>query len=129
MREIVNQQVEKVKTHIQENQKFYIGVGVGISVAVIVTIILKKNSGSAIYQGVALNVKSPLVANTLNVTIPKAGNSGNIIQCDQTGVVYPSQNVAARALGISPGNLSKHLTGHEARTFGYTFTKLVDGGE
>jgi hypothetical protein len=125
----MNQYVSKVKMHVQENQDLYIGAGVGIVVTTVVVLVLKQNSGSSITQGLAINVRSPLTANTINVTIPKAGNSGNIIQCEQTGTVYASQNAAAKALDIPAPSISKHLGGLTPHVRGLTFTKLLDGGE
>lgn len=56
------------------------------------------------------------------------GNSGNIIKDVTTGTIYPSQNAAAKALGIRADSISKHLSGKNSDAAGHVFEKLIDGG-
>lgn len=118
--------LEKCKTHFQENKIVYIILGVGVLVGVVIfqnQKLVKVNSwGVGIY-------KSPVTNNSIvNVVIPPRGNSGNAIQDNLTTIIYPSQNLAAKELGLNPGNLSSHLSGKNSSVAGRTFTKLTENG-
>lgn len=47
--------------------------------------------------------------NVLLAAQPDAPKTGKHILCIETGIVYASQSIAARELGISTGDVSKHL--------------------
>lgn len=128
-------QRDKIKTHFQENKNVYIAVGVTAVVAVAGTLIFVKfkNDHVAVTQQAAqkalVNWKPTIHQEQIvQVVIPPRGNAGNAIQCDQTGTIFPSQNLAAKDMGLSAGNLSSHLTGKNDSVDGWTFTKLTENG-
>jgi len=127
----MNTKVEKIKNHFKENKKLYIGLGIGAVVGVAGTIIFKKNDGNqAIVDSFKLvNWKSPHTSQLIQVAIPRRGNSGNAIQCDQTGTIFPSQNLAAKEMDLNAGNLSQQLNGKIPSVNGFTFTKLTESGD
>jgi hypothetical protein len=117
----MNERIEKIKQHFKDNKVVYI-VGVGCTT-------LGAVSTLAI-------VSSPLVSNrliqvltyksnqTLEVFIEALGDPGNIIQDTTTGIIYASQNQAAKELGVLPSRISEHLQGKLPNVKGHTLTKL-----
>lgn len=122
--------IEKVKTHVKENKKLYIGIGIGVAVGVTVTVILAKTDVINITDSFKLELgtikyKSPTTTNNIVVTeLARRGHPGNMIMCNETGEVFASQNRAAELLGLSPSNLSQHLKGRQPSVSGFTFTNL-----
>jgi hypothetical protein len=124
--------VAKIKKHFRDNKGTYIGVGAGIVVgaAAATVLILKQLEGNtAIVDSYNLiKYKSPHTSQLIQVLIPPRGNAGNAIQCNETGTIYPSQNLAAQELGLSAGNLTAHLKGDIPKIKGLSFTKLTENG-
>ncbi|WKW86840.1 hypothetical protein SEA_CONLEY_54 [Gordonia phage Conley] len=123
---------DKVKTHIQENKKVYIvgGVIVGGSAALAGAYILGTKTSPkevenlvapSIRQNAGLIWKSPP---TIEVHIEALGDPGNIIQDLTTGKIYASQNQAAKAVGATASQISKHLAGQTNFVNGHEFVKL-----
>ena len=115
-----------VKHHFRKYQTIYMfagGIVLGAVSGVLLSRVILKNAGFVIHandnQGV-INVARQIV-------IEAAGNSGNVIKDLTTGIVYPSQNAAAKALGLDPSMLSKHLSGRDSHIMGHVFEKLIDG--
>jgi hypothetical protein len=126
----MNQRIEKMKTHLRENKKVYVTGSVCLLVGAATALVLTRNGNKATIDSWKLiNWKSPHTSQTIQVLIPPRGNSGNAIQCDLTGAIYPSQNFAAKELKLNPGNLSSHLNGKKDSVKGMTFTKLTENGE
>ena len=61
---------------------------------------------------------------TLEVHIEALGDPGNIIQDTTTGIIYASQNQAARELDVHPSVISRHLNGLLPTVKGHTLAKL-----
>lgn len=57
-------------------------------------------------------------------SVARRGHPGNVIQCNETGKVYASQNLAAHILNIDPAELSQHMRGKRHHAGGLTFTKI-----
>jgi hypothetical protein len=56
----------------------------------------------------------------------RVGHPGYIIQCDQTGEIFPSIFRASQVMGVARGSMSKHINGKMKSVRGYTFTKIGD---
>jgi len=124
----MNERLEKVKQHFVDHRELYIGIGVGIAVTVAGVSIFELVDGKNIISQKAIAVwKSTITQIATQIYIKAPGNSGNVIQDLATGIVYPSQNAAAEALGISKYNVSKHLNGKLPNAEGRIFKKLIDG--
>jgi hypothetical protein len=126
----MNAKLEKIKQHLVENKRVYIAAGVGMVVGIViggVTVYLLKN-GNAVPQisQKAIGIWNTQVATLITIDAP--GNSGNVIQDLSTGIIYPSQNAAAKALDIDKANISKHLSGIFPNAEGHIFKKIIDGG-
>lgn len=120
---------EKAKAHFKKNKNVYIGTGVGIVVGGMVVFVLKSGVNKATIDSFKLiNWKSPHTSQTIQVTIPRMGNSGNAVQCLENGVIYPSQNAAAKALNLNPSTVSKYLNGMRESADGFTFDKVTESG-
>jgi hypothetical protein len=133
----MNEKIEKIKNHFVENKKFYIGLGVGVIVTLVVVggvtmLVLKKQGGNKAtidsMKLIELNWKSPHTNQLTQILIPLRGNSGNAIQCDQTGIIYPSQRVAANEMDLNRPDITRHLQGILDSVKGFTFTKLTENG-
>ena len=124
--------VANIKKHFRDNKGTYIGVGAGIVIGAVsaAALILKQTEGNkAIVDSYNLiKYKSTHTSQLIPVLIPPRGNAGNAIQCNETGTIYPSQNIAAKELGLSAGNLTEHLKGDITKIKGLTFTKLTENG-
>jgi hypothetical protein len=120
--------ITTVKTHLHENKKVYIAGAVGVAVGAAAILVLKNGSGTKVTEVMNFKWHSPTTLQTIEVVMPKRGNSGNVIQCVQNGVIYPSQRFAARELGLDGSNLSRHIAGQLPHVKGLTFEKLLDGG-
>jgi hypothetical protein len=98
---------------------------VGIVIGGTAVYLLKNGSPAPKISQRAIGIWNTQVATLITIDAP--GNSGNVIQDLSTGIIYPSQNAAAKALGINPSNLSSHLKGKNPDVAGHVFKKLIDG--
>ena len=114
--------MNKIKTHIQENKKFYAGVGVGVAVGVTVAVVLTKSDAQISPKIQQILSYKPHA--TMEVYIEALGDPGNIIQDLTTGTVYASQGQAARELGVSPARISEQLKGTRDHVNGHVFDVL-----
>jgi len=117
----MHKRIESIKTHLRENKVVYF-VGLGcttlgaVSTLAIMTSPLVSNR-----QIQVLTYKS---MQKLEVYIEALGDPGNIIQDTTTGIIYASQGQAAKELGLSAPDISKHLSGQTDSVKGHIFTKL-----
>lgn len=114
---------DKIRTHISENRKVYIAAGVGIAVGAGITAVILKKPETQIAPKIN-QILSYKPNATLEVHIEALGDPGNIIQDLTTGTVYASQGQAARELGLSASDISKHLAGKCDSVKGHQFAKL-----
>jgi len=125
----MNEKMERVKKHLYENRKVYIaattGLVVGIVIGAVAVVVLKKTDLTPKISQKAIGIWNTQIATLITIDAP--GNSGNVIQDLSTGIVYPSQNAVAKALGISAANLSQHLNGKYTNADGHIFKKIIDG--
>lgn len=108
VRTMTGTRIQKIKTHVQENKKVYIGTGVGILVGSVVTLTATRKTVIIVDSLKLINWKSP---HTSQIILPALGDPGNVVQCLETGSIYASQGQAARELGVAPQAVSAHLKG------------------
>jgi hypothetical protein len=132
----MNKHVDKIKTHFQENKRAYaiagsclvIGAAIG---AIIVAILAAKNDAA---NNAEIDVENlfcwkPITnSEIVQIHIPMPGNSGNAVQCVETGTVYASQNEAARAMNVDRATVSRHMNGLIDFVDGFTLRKLTENG-
>lgn len=119
----MGRRINKIKTHFRENKRVYLACG-GTGVATMIgTLVITRRSeigaGNIMKNGVFYKPTQ-----TLDIHIEALGDPGNIIQDTTTGIVYASQNQAARELGLTPQRISEQLAGKVADVRGHTFAKL-----
>lgn len=117
--------IEKFKQHMQEHRVTYIASSVSVvtGFGVAVAIGLTRVDLIQIIDAFKLQINSP-TTNEITTTLLRRGHPGNIVKCLETGEVFASQGRTALVMGISPGTLSKHLSGKISDAGGYTFTVL-----
>ena len=125
--EIKRDVIENIKTY----KSLYITGGSCLVIGVVGGVLLKNSSGTKVVDMFNVKLFSPTnnIANTINVKIPKPGNSGNMLYCHQNHTAYPSQRSAAKALSLNESSISQYLQGRWPSPKGYTFDKLAESGE
>lgn len=127
--------MNEIEEHFKRNKQFYIGLGVGILVGTVATgayFLFRENAIATKFmidsqKLLELNYKTTKNYVTTIVKIDAPGNSGNVIKDLSTGAIYPSQNAAAKALGVDGQTLSRYMSGKLDNVKGHTFEKLLDG--
>ena len=109
----MKEKLERVKLHLKEHKREYIVGGICFAAGLVV-------AGKA-YQ---INYKSPGATNIFVEAPKRLGHPGNIIRDKSTGMVYASQNAAAKALNINKFELSEHVRGIRPDVNGHTFEIL-----
>ena len=117
--------VERVKEHFARNKQLYlIGTAClltgGLAGALATTKVISINDVAN------LKILSPTnIANVINIEAPfRKGHPGYLVKCLETGMVYPSQNEAAKAMGVSRASMTKHLNGERGSAGGMKFERL-----
>lgn len=124
---------EKLKEHLKTHKELYIGLGVGALIGG-VAVYSVVNYGAVINLARAKNLAIAgnnntveLAETSIKITIESMGNSGNIIKDVTTGTIYPSQNAAAKAIGVGKDVVSKHLNGRLPNANDHILEKIIDG--
>jgi hypothetical protein len=125
----VKEKLEKVKTHLKENKKVYIGVTAGIAVgAGTATFVLNRDvvQSSKVIQGVAY--KSPVTQNVIQQAIPRAGHAGKVfVDRNDSSKIYMSVRLLADAIGVTRRDVQRYLTGELSDLAGHQFDLFMDG--
>ncbi len=116
----MNERIEKIKNHVKENRKVYIGVAVGFVAGAVVILVSTNSSTINAYKSVVVTGKN----NTVIANLARRGHPGYTIVCNETGVPFPSQNYAAKCMNLDPAELSRHLNGMRDQVGGFTFTRI-----
>lgn len=127
----VKNTVKKIKIHLHENKKVYIGTAVGIAVGAAGALILKKSYDVKVAQQAtqaALVNWKPTILQEQHITVelPARGHRGDVIFDTTNKKLYASRNAAAEALGVSATTIAQHLKGLRDHVKG---SVLVDLGE
>lgn len=127
----MNERIQKVKTHLDENKKVYIAAVVGIAIGVVSTLVIRGavKPSAAIEIATKIQGNDNTVNNVVQVIIPALGDPGNIVQCVETGTIYASQGQAAREAGSTAARISRHLNGTLADINGQHYKILGKAGE
>lgn len=123
----IKKTTDDVVEHVKKHKEAYIIGALGV-LGIVVTVVIMRNYGAS--QAITVGDNSAVTfgpKSTINYTLVSPGNSGNVIRDTTTGAIYPSQSVAADALGVSKGNVSNHLRGIIPDLKGHVLEKIVDG--
>lgn len=112
---------EKIKNHFRKHKVAYISVGVSVTAGVAVGLLVGRGQVS-ISNPAMVNYKP--VANTVQVQMVRPGPKSFVVQCVESGQVWPSIRQAAESTKLSPGLISGHLKGKFADVGGFHFIKL-----
>lgn len=120
--------VDQIKKHFKKNKVVYISTACGVGVGLVAGVLISKNVVNKTTVAEMKNVvawkPTQITKQVIEVTIEALGDPGNVVQDTTTGIIYASQNQAAKALGVSPSMVSQHLSGKFKHVNGHTFTKL-----
>lgn len=117
-----------IKNHFKKHKTLYVGAAcLAVGVAGGILYVHTKGINPAITQKAVALWNSTINQTAVQITIDAPGNSGNIIKDLTTGAIYPSQNTAAKALGVDAQTMSRHISGKLPNVKGHTFEKLIDG--
>ncbi len=121
----MNERIEKIKNHLRENKiTYFVGIG-GVIVGGFGVWAISQKVEIDISQKAFLNWKSKIIQEQkININLLARGHRGNIVQCDQTGEKWPSQNLCSIANKIDSGVLSMHLNGKKEHVNNKTYTNL-----
>ena len=127
VKEVVAEKTKNaVIEHVSKNRMAYILGGLGILGTLVghgLGTRPIRMTNSDVIQGIA--IKSPVtIDRSLRVVVNAIGDPGNVIQDLTTGIIYASQGQAARALGVNPSVVSRHLNGKIPDVAGHIFKVL-----
>ena len=124
---------EDIKNHFLNNKKLYISLGIGLTIGVVTMLVMTKygNSRNMMTEGNNITVKNVIAKNVTVVTsyLKSRGHPGYIIRCVETGIIFPSQNYAAKLMELDPSKLSKHLCGMIGEVEGFHFERIAIAGQ
>lgn len=123
----VKETYETVKAHVIKHKEAYIFGGLGV-LGIVTTILIMKNINGVRNITAGDNSLVMLDKSKIeNFHFISPGNSGNVVQDTTTGAIYPSQEAAANALGVSRSQVSQHINGKIPDLRGHVLEKIVDG--
>jgi hypothetical protein len=104
-------------------------MGIGISIAGI-TCVIMRGSDAGIHrvpEAIAIRPLSIFSRQNVVTVIERdgRGHPGYLVQCVETGQIFPSQDAAARSVGAYPSILSSHLQGKHPDVYGFHFKRMV----
>jgi hypothetical protein len=105
----VREKFDHVKKHVAENKWVYISGAGAILLAGTAGFVLGQE-GYQKFEILNFKINSPDNSQT-TVILNRRGTLSNFVRDLDTNAVYESQNLAAKALGVNPSTVSKHLSG------------------
>ena len=112
---------QKVKTHFRENKKVYIATAAGVVAGAVSVMIFGPSQIVLVDSLKLINWKSNHTSQTI-VQLQRRGTLSNFVKDLDTDAIYESQNLAAKALGVSPSCVSQHLRGIRPHLNGHHLT-------
>jgi hypothetical protein len=120
--------IDSIKKHFKKNKVVYISTVCGVGVGLVAGVLISKNMVNKTTVAEMKNVvawkPTQITKQVIEVTVEALGDPGNVVQDTTTGIIYASQNQAAKALGVSPSTMSQHLSGRVDNLKGHAFIKL-----
>lgn len=119
----------KIKAHVKRNEDRYTSFAAGaVSGAVLFGVhatLRGRDSGQVSISNPALiNIKPESTTNQIQVNMLRPGPKSHVVQCVETGAVFPSIRQAGRDLGIPASVISGHLNGKLDNAGGLHFDKI-----
>ena len=129
----MDNKLENVKNHLSERREFYIGVSCGVAAVGITCLIMRGVASSqpighgisvTAERGISVLGKKVVMNDVSYIVSNRQGPPSWVVRCVETGGIFSSQNSAAREMGLSTAELSKHLNGLMDTVRGYTFERI-----
>lgn len=124
-----SKKLDKAKKVVRNNWKpFAIGVGVTVVTLVVtkrvsVRYMPVEGTTTVIHKAI---IKDGGLFKVFNIYGPGFKNQGPswMVKCVETGVLFRSQEHAAKVMGLSKGHISMHLNGARSSVGGYHFERF-----
>lgn len=115
---------EQIKNHFKKHKETYLVGGACLATGVALGVLVRHAGNTSSMT----RLFSPGANNLIQVSIPKPGNSGNMIYCEMLDTYFPSQNAVAKALGENKGAISQILNAKRPDVKGYGLKKIAENG-
>lgn len=120
---------DKIKAHVKRNEDRYTGFAAGaVTSAVLFGLHVHMNGTGrgqvSISNPALINIKPESTTNQIQVNMLRPGPKSHVVQCIETGAVFPSIRQAGRDLGIPASVISGHLNGKLDNAGGLHFDKI-----
>jgi hypothetical protein len=132
--EVKTSKIKKLRKHIRENKKFYIGTATGVAMGVIGTLVycLRTVKTNEVEVGDMSGIDSLLfVGNDNNVLYQhitkygnKVGRRGNPVFDMTTRKTYRTEALAALDIGVTNTRMSNHVNGKTKHINGHQLIRL-----
>jgi hypothetical protein len=121
----MRKKLEEIKDHLAANKMIYVvGVG-GFAAGVVGTLIFGPTQLVLIDSLKLINWNSPHTSQNI-IAMQRKGTLSNFVRDVTAKHLYESQNDAAKALGITPGRLSKILDGKSRPLADHILERVVN---
>lgn len=122
----------KVKTHLEENKKFYIGLGIGVCLAGVTYLIMRDVKTPEFSRELLATADRELLAirqtgvvnNVSYISANRQGPPSWVIRCVETNEIFTSQREAAAVMNLPASDISRHLNGLKDHVNGNTFERI-----
>lgn len=120
--------IQRIKKHIRENRKVYIGTGAGVVVGVVVGVLVHKKYGTLKPQVIVSQVannRCKIRKQTISIYGNKIGRPGIRVYDWFEGKLYKYESIAlaSDATGVSRAHIDGQLRGKIAHTNGHHFVR------
>ena len=118
---------ERIKNHLKKHRTTYVTGGICLVVGAVLYKMINDTTNTSVGSG-QNNSQTGLINYWFNhstvIEMPATGHRGELIFCEETKTLYPSQNAAAKELGINQANISQCLRGIKSHYQGLHFHSL-----
>lgn len=119
----------KIKAHVKSNEDRYTSFAAGVVSGAVLFGVHATLRGCApgqvsISNPALINIKPESTTNQIQVNMLRPGPKSHVVQCVETGAVFPSIRQAGRDLGIPASVISGHLNGKLDNAGGLHFDKI-----
>lgn len=118
----VAEKYEQVKGHVKRNQTIYM-FGAGVVLTTVTFVVTRQ-----IYGPNAFLAKKIVIKDTVMIFATyarKQGPPSYVVRCVETKSIFTSQLHAAKAMGLDPSSISRHLNGLKDHVNGYHFVRVA----
>jgi hypothetical protein len=112
----------RVKKHVRKNETAYM-TGALVGTAVVTFVVTRR-----VYGPNAFLAKKIVIKDTVMIFSTFGRDQGPpswVIRCVETKSIFTSQIHAARAMGLDPSSISRHLNGMKDHVNGYHFVRVA----